>query len=67
MKKSKLLSLLLAAAVSVSSFAMIAQAAPDDLAEQTEKTVAFAKQSEWAQDDHFRLGPPSGDRLRDPV
>ncbi len=58
MKKSKLLSLLLAAAVSVSSFAMIAQAAPDDLAEQTEKTVAFAKQSEWAQDDWtiFALG-----------
>lgn len=58
MKKSKLISLLLAAVIGAGSLAMTAQAAPAGLPEQTAKTATFAKTSEWAQDDWtiFALG-----------
>lgn len=58
MKKSKLISLLLAALVGAGSLAMTAQAAPAELPEQTAKTAAFAKASDWALDDWaiFALG-----------
>ena len=51
MKKGKLLSLLLAAAVGAGSLAMTAQAAPVELPAQTAKTAAFVKASDWVLND----------------
>ena len=55
MKKGKLLSLLLAAAVGAGSLAMTAQAAPAELPAQTAKTAAFVKASEWVLNDDWAI------------
>lgn len=55
MKKGKLLSLLLAAAVGAGSLAMTAQAAPAELPAQTAKTAAFVKASDWVLKDDWAI------------
>lgn len=55
MKKGKLLSLLLAAAVGAGSLAMTAQAAPAELPAQTAKTAAFVKASDWVLNDDWAI------------